>query len=103
MLPERIELKSLKIEENIIKSIKIEIGSKEIAKEEELKMKPTSEINEEKDKELRKIETTTPETITFSQIPMESFEVEVDMVNHLSTSGAIENFHLAVHDKPLNS
>lgn len=55
---------------------------------------------EEKDEELKKITSTTPLEVSYTQIPLESFELQVDLLNNLSKSGEIENFKYELKSKP---
>jgi hypothetical protein len=104
LIPDKIELKSIKFAENLINRSVLEVTENERREENDTNSNPSTEVNNfiVKDKELNKIKPTIPDPINFVQIPMDSFEIEVDLVNHLSTSGAIENFNYKVHDKPPN-
>lgn len=55
---------------------------------------------EEKDEELKNIKSTTPLEVSYTQIPLESFELQVDLLNNLSKSGEIENFKYELRSKP---
>lgn len=97
LLPERIDLNSVKFvdgrTERTLMNIKGERNDKGSEKEIDYS---------DKDKTLKNLESTNPEPVSFVQVPMESFEIEVDMVNHLTSSGALEKFDFKVHDKPPN-
>jgi hypothetical protein len=43
---------------------------------------------------------TTPAKISYSETKFESFELEVDLLNHLSESGGINKLHYNILDKP---
>jgi hypothetical protein len=55
---------------------------------------------QEKDEELKNLKSTTPQETSYTQIPLESFELHVDLINHLSASGEIENFKYEIGTKP---
>jgi hypothetical protein len=67
---------------------------------EEKKAEDLKTYFEEKDNELKNIISTIPENVTFTQIPLESFELEVDLVNHVTESGGIDKFNFEMYDKP---
>lgn len=56
------------------------------------------EYFEKKDKELNEL-STHPENINYVNVPLDSFDVEVDIVNHISESGGLENLKLEINEK----
>jgi hypothetical protein len=59
------------------------------------------EYFEKEDKELIEL-TTLPENINYVNVPLDSFEVEVDIVNHITESGGLENLKLEINEKKSN-
>jgi hypothetical protein len=58
-----------------------------------------NEYFDKRDSELRELKSITPDHVSFTSIPHESFEVEVDIVNHVSESGGLEKFQYDVQEK----
>ncbi len=58
------------------------------------------EYFDKQDEELIKLNTT-PKEINYVNIPIDSFEVEVDLVNHITDSGGLERLKLEIKDKNL--
>ncbi len=56
------------------------------------------EYFEKKDKELNEL-STLPENINYINVPLDSFHVEVDIVNHISESGGLDNLKLEINEK----
>jgi hypothetical protein len=46
------------------------------------------------------VKPTTPAKISYSETKMESFELEVDLLNHLSESGGVNSLHYNIINKP---
>ena len=56
------------------------------------------EYFENQDKELSQLQALSQE-INYVNIPLESFEVEVDIVNHISDSGGLDRIQLEIKEK----
>lgn len=66
--------------------------------------KKLDEFIENKNLELNNIITTTPKKIEFSTVQNnESYEIDVDLVNHVSASGGLEKFKMEILDKGGNN
>ena len=87
---EKIELRSLKfvpqvkIEKKIISAANKEDGS-------------------ESNADVLNLQPTTPMKVAYSHTSIESFELEVDLVNHLSESGGVNKFQYDIINKPPRS
>ena len=92
VLPSKIELNSSSLIQNEIKSFSPSNVDEKIS------LKDYFEIQ---DKELIQLQTV-PEEINFVNVPLESFEVEVDIVNHISESGGLDQIKLEINEKLLN-
>ena len=92
MIPPKIELKATKISE-IQNNDEASPGNNE-----DHNIINFKEYFEQKDKELNEL-STLPENINYVNIPLDSFDVEVDIVNHISESGGLENLKLEINEK----
>jgi len=57
------------------------------------------EYFEKKDRELNELSTLSGGNINYVNVPLDSFDVEVDIVNHISESGGLENLKLEINEK----
>jgi len=53
----------------------------------------------ENEKQLKCIKSTVPEHIDYAEVPTDSFEIDVDLVNHLSSSGMISKLQYNLNKK----
>jgi len=68
---------------------------------EEKKEDNLNDYFQEKDNELKNMAPTTPNNVSYANVELESFELDVDLVNHLSVSGNLEKFEYRIIDKPV--
>jgi hypothetical protein len=94
LFSENFELKSVKFNHH-----KIERKNLEILSIEKKETKEMQNFIEQKDNELKILPSTLPEDVSFTNIPLESFEINVDIVNHLSVSGNLEDFKYTIKNK----
>ncbi len=96
LIPEKIQLDSIKFLDNKIEKNVLEIRakSKDYNKN---NLKQGDDKNTQLEAEF---ESTVPDPIEFVEIPIHSFEVDVDLVNHLSNSGMMDKFSYNIYEKP---
>ena len=103
----KLELKSVKFDSN--KSLKTPLERNNLKNQENPPSQGQNIIHNEEimrdylqdmDEELKNLKSTTPQEVSYSQIPLESFELQVDLINHLSSSGNMEKFQYDIGTKP---